>query len=312
VPDAWLDGVGREAYVEYLCARLESRRFVADAEEARERANPFSYAVYRLVPRVERGERINVGVVLRGPLDFAARTHLDAARRSRSSPTSTSTPCGHTRRDRADRRRRPGGRPIAALDTTSASTGSSPRRARSSSRPRAHRRLRRPGRAARPALPRARRDLTVVAGEGLDSRHMARFGEHAVWFAFTSDRFDHSSELPPEANAGNRFYGRDVASFVTAGLTERGLDASFFDEDWGWQAHGRRPTRRCSRSSSTTTRMGFASRRTSLGARAVVVTQGTQAGDSALREIQVDADAVSTLEDVFREAGIALRRTAPH
>jgi hypothetical protein len=44
--------------------------------------NPFSYAVYRLVPRVERGERINVGVVLFSrPLDFlAARTHLDAAR----------------------------------------------------------------------------------------------------------------------------------------------------------------------------------------------------------------------------------------
>ena len=46
---------------------------------------------------------------------------------------------------------------------------------------------------------------------------MARFGEHAVWFAFTSDRFDHSSDLPPEANAGNRFYGRDVASFIAAG-----------------------------------------------------------------------------------------------
>ena len=44
--------------------------------------SPFSYAVYRLVPRVERGERINVGVVLFSrPLDFlAARTHLDAAR----------------------------------------------------------------------------------------------------------------------------------------------------------------------------------------------------------------------------------------
>ena len=65
---------------------------------------------------------------------------------------------------------------------------------------------------------------------------MARFGEHAVWFAFTSDRFDHSSDLPPKAIAGNRFYGRDVASFITAGLSERGLDASFFDEDSGWQS----------------------------------------------------------------------------
>ena len=45
-------------------------------------SNPFSYAVYRVVPRVERGERINVGVVVfcrpRGYL--AARTALDAGR----------------------------------------------------------------------------------------------------------------------------------------------------------------------------------------------------------------------------------------
>ena len=43
---------------------------------------PFSYAVYRVVPRVERGERINVGVVLFSrPLDFlAVRTGLDEER----------------------------------------------------------------------------------------------------------------------------------------------------------------------------------------------------------------------------------------
>jgi len=45
-------------------------------------SSPFSYAVYRLVPRVERGERINVGlVVFSRPLDFlAARTSLDDER----------------------------------------------------------------------------------------------------------------------------------------------------------------------------------------------------------------------------------------
>jgi hypothetical protein len=45
-------------------------------------ANPFSYAVYRLVPRLERGERINVGVVVFcRPLQYlAARTALDEAR----------------------------------------------------------------------------------------------------------------------------------------------------------------------------------------------------------------------------------------
>ena len=45
-------------------------------------SSPFSYAVYRLVPRVERGERINVGVVVFSrPLDFlAVRTGLDEQR----------------------------------------------------------------------------------------------------------------------------------------------------------------------------------------------------------------------------------------
>jgi len=44
--------------------------------------SPFSYAMYRIVPRVERGERINVGVVLFSrPLDFlSARTALDEGR----------------------------------------------------------------------------------------------------------------------------------------------------------------------------------------------------------------------------------------
>ncbi|MDI5938696.1 MULTISPECIES: DUF3037 domain-containing protein [Micromonospora] len=43
---------------------------------------PFEYAVIRLVPRVERGERINVGVILycQGRDFLAARTHLDADR----------------------------------------------------------------------------------------------------------------------------------------------------------------------------------------------------------------------------------------
>ena len=45
-------------------------------------ANPFSYAVLRLVPRVERGERVNVGVVVFSrPLDYLeARTGVDASR----------------------------------------------------------------------------------------------------------------------------------------------------------------------------------------------------------------------------------------
>ena len=44
--------------------------------------SPFSYAVSALVPRVERGERINVGVVVFcRPLEYlAVRTDLDEAR----------------------------------------------------------------------------------------------------------------------------------------------------------------------------------------------------------------------------------------
>ena len=44
--------------------------------------SPFSYAVYRLVPRVERGEQMNGGVVVFSrPLKYlAARTALDARR----------------------------------------------------------------------------------------------------------------------------------------------------------------------------------------------------------------------------------------
>jgi hypothetical protein len=43
---------------------------------------PFAYALLRVVPRVERGERLNVGVVLYSRQhDFLGlRTHLDAAR----------------------------------------------------------------------------------------------------------------------------------------------------------------------------------------------------------------------------------------
>jgi hypothetical protein len=45
-------------------------------------SSPFSYAVVRLVPRVERGERVNVGVIVFcRPLGYLrARTHLDETR----------------------------------------------------------------------------------------------------------------------------------------------------------------------------------------------------------------------------------------
>jgi hypothetical protein len=59
-------------------------------------------------------------------------------------------------------------------------------------------------------------------------------GKFEQWFRFESDQFDQSSELPEDYNAGNRFYGRDVAAFITEGLVARGLTADFVGEDWGW------------------------------------------------------------------------------
>jgi hypothetical protein len=60
-----------------------------------------------------------------------------------------------------------------------------------------------------------------------------------AWFEFTPARFDNTSELPAEANAGNRFYGGDVAEFIADGLAGRGYSTAFLDEDWGWFVRAR-------------------------------------------------------------------------
>jgi hypothetical protein len=51
-------------------------------------SSPFSYAVVRIVPRVERGERMNAGVIVFcRPLGYlAARTRLDEARLAALAP----------------------------------------------------------------------------------------------------------------------------------------------------------------------------------------------------------------------------------
>jgi hypothetical protein len=56
----------------------------------------------------------------------------------------------------------------------------------------------------------------------------------SLCLAFSSERFEYRSELPDTANAGNRFYGRDLATWLAAQLTQAGLAAAFADEDWGW------------------------------------------------------------------------------
>jgi hypothetical protein len=84
-------------------------------------AEPFSYAILRLVPDIERGERLNVGVVLFcRPLDFVgARTWLDEGRaRALGSELDTD---GARRHLAAIERVAAGDAaagPIAALDTT--------------------------------------------------------------------------------------------------------------------------------------------------------------------------------------------------
>jgi hypothetical protein len=84
-------------------------------------AEAFSYALLRLVPRVERGERINVGVVVFcRPLDFlAARTALDERRALALDAALDAEPV----RAHLDAFERiaagdPEAGPIAALDTT--------------------------------------------------------------------------------------------------------------------------------------------------------------------------------------------------
>ena len=102
-------------------------------------AQPFAYAVLRVVPRVERGERLNVGVVLfcRRNDFLDLRTHLDLDRLAAFAPDLDPAPV-QSRLEAlgsssaaippAARSRR-SSRPIA-------SAGSSRRRRRSSSRPR--------------------------------------------------------------------------------------------------------------------------------------------------------------------------------
>jgi hypothetical protein len=83
--------------------------------------SPFSYAVYRVVPRVERGERMNVGVVLFSrPLGYlAARTHLDAQRLAAFWPElNAASLLPHLAALEQIAAGDPAGGPIAALDET--------------------------------------------------------------------------------------------------------------------------------------------------------------------------------------------------
>lgn len=57
---------------------------------------------------------------------------------------------------------------------------------------------------------------------------------------FDTDRFDFTSAVPEEYNAGNRFHGKDVAEFLAASLRRSGWATHAYDEDWGWAVSGGR------------------------------------------------------------------------
>ena len=84
-------------------------------------SSPFSYALYRLVPQLERGERINVGVVVFcRPLDYlGARTALDEERARALWPElDVASVRPHLEALERVAAADPAGGPIAALDTT--------------------------------------------------------------------------------------------------------------------------------------------------------------------------------------------------
>ena len=84
-------------------------------------ASPYSYVVLRLVPRIERGEQINVGVIVFSrPLDYlAARTHLHEARALALCPdVDLDAVRDHLRAVERIAGGDPGAGPIAELDTT--------------------------------------------------------------------------------------------------------------------------------------------------------------------------------------------------
>jgi hypothetical protein len=84
-------------------------------------SKPFSYALYRLVPRIERGECVNVGVVLFcRPLGFlGVRTQLDEPRARALAPQLDADEVRkHLHALERIAAGDPAGGPVARLDTT--------------------------------------------------------------------------------------------------------------------------------------------------------------------------------------------------
>src|SRR4051794_40234308 len=129
------------------------------------------------------------------------------------------------------------------------------------------------------------------------------------WLTFTADRFDHRSELPAKYNAGNRFYGRDVAEFVSAGLNARGMESSVFDEDFGWMVHAPLPDDGVFEIAVYHNPEGDPATESDWALLVRAVSKKKWLGFvPRVREREHDPRTLATLEAVFAEAGIRLRR----
>lgn len=51
---------------------------------------------------------------------------------------------------------------------------------------------------------------------------------------FRSEAFDYRGVVPEDSNAGNRFYGADLAAYLADAMQAAGHRAVVIDEDWGW------------------------------------------------------------------------------
>ena len=138
---------------------------------------------------------------------------------------------------------------------------------------------------------------------------MSEFGKFACWFTFTADQFDHASQLPAKYNAGNRFYGRDVAEFVSAGLNARGMKSSVFDEDFGWMLHAPLPDDGVFEVAVYHNPEGDPATEADWALLVRAVTKEKWLGVvPRVKDRELDPTAVATLEQVFRDAGIRIRR----
>ena len=124
--------------------------------------------------------------------------------------------------------------------------------------------------------------------------------------------------LPPlgeEPRREGRRLTRVVPPFERShdhGLVQRGLEASFIDEDWGWQVHGKRPDESVLEISIYHNPEEDPAAEDDWALMLRSLRKGRMLGIvPRFQEAEIDAGSIAILEDVFRRAGIQLRQTPP-